>query len=507
MIHFKNKKILEAFTIVELVIVIAVIGILASISVVGYGKWRESIAQKEVQSDLRSAAGAMENARNFGSGYPLAIPLTFKASTNVSIVYAFGNPDEFCIEGKSKVVTSVTYFINNQAGKKEPRQGDCLNGEVPNVPGGSFYWKQIASGFQHSCAIGSDNKTYCWGYNDVGQLGNGTTTSSSKPVAVTMPSGKTFELIEVGLAFSCAVTTDGVAYCWGWNGSGQLGNNSTTNSSVPVAVSPGAMSGKSVASISGGNGATCARTTDGYAYCWGWNNAGQLGNNSTTNSSVPVAVSPGAMSGKSVASISEGNQFTCAVTTDGAAYCWGFNNFYQLGNGSTTDSSVPVAVNRAAMGNRSISSISASNGFTCALVSGGFAYCWGWNNVGQLGNNSTTNSSFPVLVQGAIAGKSTQSVSADDGYACASTVDGGAYCWGWNNVGQLGNNSTVDSLVSVKVSGLLTGKMARTVTAGNGFACVATNDTSAYCWGRGTAGELGNNTTITSSTPVLVTGP
>jgi hypothetical protein len=142
--------------------------------------------------------------------------------------------------------------------------------------------------------------------------------------------------ISAGFDNACAVTTSGAAYCWGDNSNGQLGNGSTTNSLVPVAVT-GLSSG--VASISAGNGLTCAVTTSGAAYCWGWNGEGDLGIGSTTGSLVPVAVT-GLSSG--VASISAGFLHTCAVTTSGAIYCWGHNSNGELGNGSTTKSMVPV---------------------------------------------------------------------------------------------------------------------------------------------------------------------
>ena len=140
--------------------------------------------------------------------------------------------------------------------------------------------------------------------------------------------------------YTCALTTTGQAYCWGLNNQGQLGNNSTTNSRIPVAVQMPA--GVSFQSITAGSLHTCALTTTGQAYCWGLNNQGQLGNNSTTNSRIPVAVQMPA--GVSFQSITAGSLHTCALTTEGKAYCWGYGGSGQLGNNSTTDSSIPLAV-------------------------------------------------------------------------------------------------------------------------------------------------------------------
>lgn len=113
----------NGFTIVELTVVIIVIGILASIAIIGYGSWRSSLASNEVKNDLTAAAAAMENARNFSSGYPSAIPVTFVSSSNVTITYGLGDAKTFCLDGKSKVVSGIYFFI--QSSDKVIRQGTC----------------------------------------------------------------------------------------------------------------------------------------------------------------------------------------------------------------------------------------------------------------------------------------------------------------------------------------------------------------------------------------------
>jgi alpha-tubulin suppressor-like RCC1 family protein len=163
-------------------------------------------------------------------------------------------------------------------------------------------------------------------------------------------SGKTVKAVSAGLDYACAIASDNKTYCWGINSYGQLGNNSTTNSSVPVAVyTSGLLSGKTSKDVSAGYRHTCAIVADNKAYCWGYNSDGQLGNNSTTNSSVPVAVyTSGVLGGKIIKHIDAGanlNLHTCAIATDNKAYCWGDNAYGQLGNNSITDSSVPVTVN------------------------------------------------------------------------------------------------------------------------------------------------------------------
>jgi alpha-tubulin suppressor-like RCC1 family protein len=253
--------------------------------------------------------------------------------------------------------------------------------------------------------------------------------------------------VSVGGDSSCAVTAGGGVECWGDNTYGELGNNSTTNSSVPVRVS-GLTSG--VTAVSAGGGFACALTMSGGVECWGENNAGELGNNSTTNSSVPVQVS--GLTGVTAVSAGSGYVSACAVTAGGGVECWGDNAYGELGNNSTTNSSVPVQVSGLTSG---VTAVSVGQASACAVTAGGGVECWGTN----IGNNSTTTqcsgspcSLTPVQVTGLTSG--VTAVSAGVGFACALTAGGGVWCWGDNEFGQLGNNSTTGSSVPVQVAGL-----------------------------------------------------
>ena len=204
-----------------------------------------------------------------------------------------------------------------------------------------------------------------------------------------------------GMSNTCAVASDDKAYCWGNNISGALGNNSTTNFSIPVAVNTeGVLAGKIIKSISDSNIHTCAIASDNKAYCWGNNKSGNLGNNSTTNSLIPVAVNTtGVLAGKTIKQISAGTSHTCAIASDDKAYCWGAGSSGQLGNGTTSMTKVPVAVNTTGvLAGKTIKQISAGSSHTCAIASDDKAYCWGDGYPGQLGNGSTVNSSVPVRV-------------------------------------------------------------------------------------------------------------
>ncbi len=168
-----------------------------------------------------------------------------------------------------------------------------------------------------------------------------------------------------------AAPTTGRMAVWGNNGEGQLGNNSTTDSKVPVAVdTTGVLAGKTVTAITAGQYHSCA-VADAKAYCWGYNSSGQLGNNSTTESPVPVAVdTTGVLAGKTVTAITAGQYHTCAVA-DAKAYCWGSNLYGQLGNNSTTESPVPVAVDTAGvLAGKTVTAITAGQYHTCVVADG-----------------------------------------------------------------------------------------------------------------------------------------
>ncbi|CAJ0860453.1 hypothetical protein AMST5_01304 [freshwater sediment metagenome] len=222
-----------------------------------------------------------------------------------------------------------------------------------------------------------------WGWNFYGQLGNGGFTNSSVPIeAVTsgVLAGKTITRIAGGGAHTCVVTSDDGVYCWGANFNGQLGNGVIGGfSSLPTTVNiSGALAGKTVSQITAGGNSTCALAS-GRAYCWGWGGAGELGNGGYADSSVPVAVTTsGVLAGKTVTQIAGGYHHNCAVTSDGGAYCWGFNSYGQLGNGGNSISNVPVAVTtNGVLAGKTVSQIEGGEGHTCAVTSDGGAYCWG----------------------------------------------------------------------------------------------------------------------------------
>jgi alpha-tubulin suppressor-like RCC1 family protein len=370
-------------------------------------------------------------------------------------------------------------------------------------------------------AARSAGEAYTWGDNGNGQLGNNNTpTDSNVPVAVNTAgtlAGKTVTNVTGGEDHACALTDDGRIHCWGAGTKGQLGNNTIVDSPVPVLVNTtGPLNGKAATSVAAGDDHTCAINVDGAAACWGQNTQGALGDGTNTQSNVPVAVTKsGPLSGKSVTAIAGGDGHTCAVNDEGKAACWGDNTDGKLGNGVTgTDTNVPVAViTSGVLNGRSITSLTAGEDHNCVATQNGTAACWGDNSDGSLGNaNLGTDSNVPVPVDtnGILGGKTVTSVAGGDEHTCALTLTGGPSCWGENEDGQLGTGATgADSGVPVAVltNGALSGKTITSLSKSSSanHQCAATTS-NPVCWGENTDGQLGNGTTTANNaTPSAVT--
>ena len=316
----------------------------------------------------------------------------------------------------------------------------------------------LAPGREFTCALTSGGAVMCWGHNRYGNLGDGTigtySSRSTPGIVAGLASGS--EAVVAGDRHTCAVTSGGGVKCWGSNSYGQLGDGTTTERTTPVDVS-GLASGAVALAVGRTGFHTCALTGSGGVKCWGSNSNGQLGDGTTTDRLTPVDVS-GLASG--VVALAAGNSHTCALTSGGGVKCWGSNGYGQLGDGTATQRLTPVDVTGLTSGAVGIAD-SASN-HTCALTSGGGVKCWGLNSSGQLGDGTTTQRSTPVAVVG-LAGAV---IGVTDGgtHACAVSTDGGVQCWGSNAFGQLGDGATAIRLVPGDVSGLPGG--ISTVTAG-----------------------------------------
>jgi alpha-tubulin suppressor-like RCC1 family protein len=332
----------------------------------------------------------------------------------------------------------------------------------------------VTAGVVHACGATADGVAYCWGGYAYGQLG---TVPHWTPVRTPVPvsGGLTFASLDAGAYHTCGLTSSGSAHCWGLNAEGQLGNGSAGGpetcaygqscSTTPVSVS----GGFAFTSVSAGGAHTCALTAAGTAYCWGRNDYGQLGDNTTASAPTPVPVS----GGLTFSELSVGDLHTCGLAS-GGAYCWGHNDSGQLGDGSLADDSVP----RPVTGDLLFQSISAGGSYTCGLTTESAAYCWGSKEWGELGDGSSTgHESAPVPVLG---GLTFASLSTGAYHTCAIASDGEAYCWGYGGDGQLGDGAKAQRVVPTPVSG---GLAFSAISAGVTHTCGSSTDDIAYCWG------------------------
>jgi alpha-tubulin suppressor-like RCC1 family protein len=350
----------------------------------------------------------------------------------------------------------------------------------------------IATGTSHTCAIVGDGSVRCWGLNSSRQLGDGTTTQRLSPMLVTDVVAAVG--IAAGFDHTCAVIGNGTVACWGSNAVGQLGDGTTTTRFTAVLVN--GLPTQVVDVDSTGNH-TCARLADGTVRCWGINEAGQLGDGTTTSPQlIPVPVNG---IGNAVA-VAAGSAQTCALLADGSMSCWGSNELGGLGDGTFLNSLVPMPV-LGGGGTKTARDVAAAGNHTCAVRASGAVACWGDNTNGQLGDGTTVNQLTPVAVGGL---SDAVAVAAGELHTCAVLADGTVRCWGENSGGQLGDGTTTQQLAPVPVSGL---SNVVGIAAGDMHTCAVLGNGGVRCWGDNATGQLGDGTTNGSLVPIVVTIP
>lgn len=364
-----------------------------------------------------------------------------------------------------------------------------------------------------TCALTTNGSAFCWGADSAGQLGIGDPwecsayangcveahggTSHLLPVAVS--GGHRFAALSGAGNFTCAASPEGQSFCWGgtWYG--------TLHDSVPVAVPAAPL----FASISAGALDACGLMPSGKAYCWGDNASGEVGTGDVATHATPVAVA----GGLTFSTLTVGPDHACGLTAQGNAYCWGAAGFGEIGNGSTPPmlQTTPAPVS----GGLHFKSLSAGNVYTCGVTTGNKAYCWGFNLDGALGDSAVIHTTTPTAVAGGIAFSSisTWGTNGNSGTTCGLTPSGKAYCWGDDSRGQLGGASVTPlgcnagratcATSPVPVSGNLTFS---TIAVGGWHVCGVTTDGGIYCWGANDYGQLGNGTTADSPVPQRVVG-
>ena len=351
---------------------------------------------------------------------------------------------------------------------------------------GSFV--DISLGFHHSCGLEADGMVYCWGSNIYSQIGDydANTANRTEPSAVYTSSEESFTAIAAGGYHSCTLTVDGSAYCWGRNEYGQLGlgSGNTTQRETPVQVA----GTQKFMSIALGESHSCGLKLDGTAWCWGQNDYGQIGNNDSANAAVfePTAVDSGP---EKFVKIAAGFNSTCGLTISGVAHCWGQNDYGQLGISQTSAASSnapePVVIPNQ------FSHLSIGRQHTCGLRSSSSVYCWGGNSHGQIGdtNTSTANRTVPTD----IGASDFISVEAGEYHSCGLKVNGQALCWGKGESGQRGDDTTMPAWLPTPVqqSAMVLGEEFTTISLGGAHSCGLKADGRSYCWGKNFYGQLG----------------
>lgn len=403
-------------------------------------------------------------------------------------------PERECVTGTCVDVSSSREHCG-ACGNPCSSQENCEQGEC-RAPPVSGTW-QLAAGAQHTCGISPNGVLYCWGNNGEGEIGVDSPDNPQLALVQPLVSSPVVKVCGGGIAgtgsrHTCAVHASSGLSCWGHNGRGQLGDGSVQSARAPVAV----QALERAESVVCGGRFSCALDADGTAWCWGDNNSDQLGDGSGDDTSSPSRVNgPGIPFVK----LAAGREHTCAITSQGDPWCWGRGDNGRLGNGSKLSEEVPYG---PIVGVADLVDICAGSEHTCAVTSLGQVQCWGGNDQGQLGMpGSDVDAPVAALPQISDA----VAVRCGHKFTCVMHAAGGVSCFGDNSNGQLGNDSSVDQNLPVAVQGLA--GSAVDLALGHQHACVALANGRLQCWGDNNRGQLGDGTTNDTRLPVDVVLP
>ena len=397
------------------------------------------------------------------------------------------------------IVDNFTVGIESPINDSSYNESDSIHfkADPSCAPGqASYEWKWNGTPFNTNYNFNEDASEFGVGNHTVELTATHNTTGSIATASVN------FEIIgfnpmylsdvssiSLGGPHTCALLNDGTMKCWGSNNFGQIGNNSTTDVYLPTTIL------SNVSKISAGGSITCAVLNDKTVKCWGRNDYGQVG---IGNNNTPVEIPSSVVGLNNISLINAGGFHACSVReTTNVLKCWGDNGYGQLGDDSGEDQYTPVSVN----GLYNVSSISLGYRFSCALVTNGDLYCWGRNSDGQLGNNSTTSSHVPILISGI---DDINQISLGHSHTCALLNDKTVKCWGRNDYGQLGlgsisNYTTTPTYIVINLNAEVS-----SIDASSAHSCAVLNDGTVKCWGLNSDGQLGNNSITNSATPVFV---
>ena len=352
-------------------------------------------------------------------------------------------------------------------------------------PGATVAFATVSAGMSHTCGVTTTGRVYCWGRNQFGQLGDGTTDDS--PVPTRVQTDFLFDLVSAGMHHTCGLAQGGAVFCWGANFNGEAGDGTQINRLAPVRT----LGNHTFRTVNTGESHSCGITTANLGYCWG----APLGPAPDGTGSLPNALVPQPLNLGALASLSAGFEIACAATAHGALFCWGLK---PPGIEPPEDTAFPLPV----PGAPSLVAVSAGHKHACGTTADDRVYCWGRNTGGQLGDGTLTDRHAPMPVSGDTR---FRQVSAESGgHTCALTGEGAAYCWGQSRFGELGDSTIGVQSAPVAVSGDL---VFVSIGVGGWHTCGVTPSGLAYCWGYGVFGQLGTGGTEDSPVPARVTVP
>jgi alpha-tubulin suppressor-like RCC1 family protein len=358
---------------------------------------------------------------------------------------------------------------------------------VTTLPGPEVAWRSVSTAQGHTCGVSTVGKAYCWGHNGAGQLGFGRTTGYGEVIPVGVAGGIAFKEIDGGNWFTCGLSTGGQAWCWGDGYFGQRGDGQegyTDGVPRPQAV----LGGHTFRTLSAGFEHACGLDVDGKAWCWGNNTYGQLGNDERVvvmGEPVPVEV----VGGLTFRQISAGRDATCAITPQNELYCWGDNEIGQFGDGAGAPGLMIPRPTRGGVGHLWMD-VALGDSHVCGLTVKGEAYCWGTDEFGELGTGFAEESTDePARV---VSDERFVDIGVGTYHSCAIADDGTAWCWGFDRWGQLGRGEK-ESIAPHPVPEPVIGgvRFAGSIQGGYRHTCAIGADDKAYCWGTDFHGEGG----------------
>ena len=395
------------------------------------------------------------------------------------------------------------------AASRDARAGDAASDGAPAVDGGSTgdaatldggarpSLVSVIAGWQHTCALDESGGLWCWGRDDYGQVSGDPSACAASGCLVPRRVGDasiTFrEPLGASGEHTCAIASDGRRTCWGRNDSGMLGAGDTAGHVGLVATDADAWT-----LFTGGQDHMCGLREGASLWCWGDNGDGHVGDGSTVNRASPVAVA-----GLWV-DVDAGNDFTCAIADDGRVHCWGENDFGQLGEGASINTEanpVPVPLSGSFPTGARWVDVGAGADHACGLLEDGSAWCWGVNNDGNLGSSAFMDELSPSPIE--VDGGPYREIHVGGDHACAFGVDGRLWCWGDNAHGTIGNGEMGGSAAPTIVTHP-EGVAWMKATVGADHTCALDAVRTLWCWGLNELGQLGVGDGTSRSSPTRV---